>query len=1079
MTRHWADNLLDGPKIFASFKILKKAEGPEPRWFIPGDARHSANPRKTETWGVLRDAIQLKGEVQRTAVALGAEIEPGIRIGGVSLYGRLPISAEEIYEAQRHGRLPEDDRAPIADWVLDATVALDSFATQSDRGIDILFKYRADDPALGPLTSPDRVGECADRQGVELGIANEFWDLYSGAALPEFDSRINLIELGEIERLAREAGVPLVLRAASASPPKPPKPPKPAKQRRIKPAAEPEPEPQVAPDTDADRIYTVTLFPDVHATRAERRSMTPGELAKLVCDANVNTTSGEDIEAAKRKLPLLKLAVFGKASTGNGSLRHNANVISITGIEADYDAGVVPLEEAREKLDKAGIHGLVYTSPRYSPGKPRWRVLCPFSAELPPGDRDPMLARLNGVLGGILAPESFTLSQAYYYGSIDSNPDHRVEIVDGMTTIDRADDLDRIAIGKPNGRGADRGDHADEPRERSDPEAPIEDIAAALDAIPNDDRPYDGKGGWNYVGMAAWRASAGSEEGFAAFDAWSGKSAKYNLKETARQRWDHYHRSPPSDLGFGTLVFLAREADPGWTAPSRRRPPVDDGGEEAGLPQIQVEQGKRHDAADAGIAALVAAKVPVYRRGAQIVHVVRIPAKASDGRTILVPGIMPVPLALLMRELGKAANWLKYDGRSKKLVPIDPPNDVASQIMTMVDEWPFAPLLGVVGTPTLRPDGSIFDQPGYDKATGLVLFDPPAMPAIGDRPSRADAAAALRLLDRLLDEFPFAENAAASRSVALSMLMTPVLRGATNPVVPLHVVKAPAGGTGKSFLADIASAIATGEICPVLSRAPHNEETEKRLHGAALSGQPIISIDNCNGELRSAFLCQAIERPLLQIRTLGGSDLARIGNNTTCFANGNNIEIAEDLVRRTLQCALDANMERPELRTFKRNPLTAVFADRGRYVAAILTIARAYVCAGMPNRPATFMSFDRWSDLVRGSLIWLGCADPVDTVATLSVADPVREDRVAVYRAIAALPGAHTGLKTSELIGAAAERPELREVLAAVAGEDRDGINSRRLGRWLRRSTNVAAGGYKLFRNDVDPSRPRWSVRQL
>ena len=35
-----------------------------------------------------------------------------------------------------------------------------------------------------------------------------------------------------------------------------------------------------------------------------------------------------------------------------------------------------------------------------------------------------MVARLNGVLGGILSAESFTLSQSYYYGSINHNPAH-------------------------------------------------------------------------------------------------------------------------------------------------------------------------------------------------------------------------------------------------------------------------------------------------------------------------------------------------------------------------------------------------------------------------------------------------------------------------------------------------------------------------------------------------------------------------------------------------------------------------------------------------------------------------------
>ena len=36
----------------------------------------------------------------------------------------------------------------------------------------------------------------------------------------------------------------------------------------------------------------------------------------------------------------------------------------------------------------------------------------------------------------------------------------------------------------------------------------------------------------------------------------------------------------------------------------------------------------------------------------------------------------------------------------------------------------------------------------------------------------------------------------------MSMLLVPVLRGALNPAVPMHVITAPEAGTGKSYLQD-------------------------------------------------------------------------------------------------------------------------------------------------------------------------------------------------------------------------------------------------------------------------------------
>ena len=75
-------------------------------------------------------------------------------------------------------------------------------------------------------------------------------------------------------------------------------------------------------------------------------------------------------------------------------------------------------------------------------------MLLPTSGPLAPGLRTGLVARLNGIVGGVLAPtESFTLSQSFYYGSVDNNPNHQVRILDG-DFIDLRADLDAGAIFK-------------------------------------------------------------------------------------------------------------------------------------------------------------------------------------------------------------------------------------------------------------------------------------------------------------------------------------------------------------------------------------------------------------------------------------------------------------------------------------------------------------------------------------------------------------------------------------------------------------------------------------------------------
>ncbi len=85
------------------------------------------------------------------------------------------------------------------------------------------------------------------------------------------------------------------------------------------------------------------------------------------------------------------------------------------------------------------------------------------------------------------------------------------------------------------------------------------DLAELMDAIPNDCAGWDD---WNRAGLALFAASAGSADGFAAFDSWSRKSPKYDPR-TVAERWDNYRRSPPTRISIGSLLHVAREH--GWS----------------------------------------------------------------------------------------------------------------------------------------------------------------------------------------------------------------------------------------------------------------------------------------------------------------------------------------------------------------------------------------------------------------------------------------------------------------------------------------------------------------------------------
>jgi hypothetical protein len=418
----------------------------------------------------------------------------------------------------------------------------------------------------------------------------------------------------------------------------------------------------------------------------------------------------------------------------------------------------------------------------------------------------------------------------------------------------------------------------------------------------------------------------------------------------------------------------------------RTRKPDDDDNR----PSITVKAGTIPAMATQAEEFLIAAGVPLYQRAESLVRPIVEAVDASHGRKTAVARLKILDAPYLRDLLARHVNWQRYDRRSDGMVETDPPLNVIATMLARTGDWKVPPVSGIVSTPTMRPDGSLLIESGYDAATRLLLIAPPEMPAIPKNPTRKDALAALDLLKGLLPEFPFIDDVA--RAVALSAIISPVVRGAF-PVTPMHVARAPTSGSGKSYLWDIVAAIVIGQLMPVMAAGRNEEETEKRLAAALVSAQVLINIDNVNGELGGDALCQAIERPNIRIRILGKTEQVHIeARGTSTFASGNNIIIVGDVCRRVITTTLDPQLERPELREFHNDPIATVLENRGAYIAACLTICRAYIVAGRPAPARKLASFEGWSNTVRSALIWLGEADCVDSIEISREEDPEISD---------------------------------------------------------------------------------------
>jgi putative DNA primase/helicase len=503
---------------------------------------------------------------------------------------------------------------------------------------------------------------------------------------------------------------------------------------------------------------------------------------------------------------------------------------------------------------------------------------------------------------------------------------------------------------------------------------------------------------------------------------------------------------------------------------------------EDGFPEIHVEPGKLTSLAEQGEQALLDANCPIYRRDTVLVRPAVEEVTAADNRRTNVARLVTVSLPYLRGKLCDVAHWKRFNIKQDEWTPISPPKDVLELILDRFGDWSLFPVAGVITTPTLRPDGTILEKEGYDPETRLYLMTPPRL-NMKSRPSKEDAEEAVELLDELLTEFPFVDDE--SRSVALSGFLTTVARGAFVSA-PMHAITSPSPGSGKSYLIDTISAVATGQLCPVMAAGKKPEETEKRLGSAMLAGQSLVSIDNMNGELGGDALCQCIERPRVQIRILGQSKLFNIeARGTTIFSTGNNLILSGDIVRRSLRGLLDPHLERPEQRQFKNNPVATIMANRPKYIAAALTVVRAYVLAGSPGRAARLASFEGWSDTVRSALMWLDRADPVLTIEKAREDDPKRVQLRQMLLSWREAVGVEmqNACHASKIIDLASQVgpddkpvwPDLNLAVTEALG-DRYKVSAKSLGRWLTRQEGMLCENH-CFHKRPDRNGQLWWVQ--
>jgi putative DNA primase/helicase len=498
------------------------------------------------------------------------------------------------------------------------------------------------------------------------------------------------------------------------------------------------------------------------------------------------------------------------------------------------------------------------------------------------------------------------------------------------------------------------------------------------------------------------------------------------------------------------------------------------------------------DMVDLAISAL-SADDAVYQRDGRLVHVVRVTESDADDLAIVgTPQIRVMLPATLRERLSRAARWTKFDGRSRKWVPALPPEPVVHAAVARGEYPGIRPLVGVIEAPSMRPDGSVIQATGYDRATGYLYAPSGEFPVVPESPTQEDAARALADLEEPFAEFPFAspEHRASAIAAILTIMARPAIRGSTPAI--LH--DANTRGSGKTLKADAIATIATGRETAKMQYPKDEEELEKVLAAYALRGAALVNFDNVTRLFGGGPLDRCLTAgDLVELRILGKTEVPAMRWRAVVMATGNNISLSGDTSRRVMISRLESALENPEERqNFKHHPLLEwVRAERPRLVVAALTILRAWHVAGRPPGDCkSWGSFEAWSAIVPPAIVFAGGADPMQTrPAVTGEEDSEKRALVAVLDGLARLDPNGSGIAARTVIDSLYPVERLRGH-AAPDGYDgtREAIDSltstqpgkapstSRLGYALRRFKRRVVGGRMLDCNVDRTGVARWRV---
>ena len=393
----------------------------------------------------------------------------------------------------------------------------------------------------------------------------------------------------------------------------------------------------------------------------------------------------------------------------------------------------------------------------------------------------------------------------------------------------------------------------------------------------------------------------------------------------------------------------------------------------------------------------------------------------------------------------------------------------------------FKPLSGIIEHPFVNTDFQIVQKNGYDDQTGLYATLHHKLKVTLMKPKDAYP----YLAYEVFDEFPFASDL--DRCVAVSALLTcvqrPVIAGDSG--FPGFAVISPTQSSGKTTLCQLISYSVYNRAIPATNFTDDENELSKHLLAILREGHACVLFDNMQAgtEVRSNVLAKAMSSDTLSGRLLGDTKTIEVPSSVIWMFTGNSIYMQGDFATRIYPININANMENPDSRHFKRTDIGEWAIDnRKKIISAILSIILA---AKKEVKMAGASRFPLWDRFVRQPLFKVAGIDINEAVNANKKNDSYLQAKINLLKLLEAKYAIGNEFPTSDMMQEAFGNDrnfdgvpsELGEVLIELL--DKKARSSKSAGRLLSRLEGVVLGGLVLREGKIKTFPKKWRIDKV